>query len=164
MLISAHLGRGLPIGGVGELRMRVWPGDVDFYPEMNNGRQLSLMDLGRIDFAIRVGLMRIARQKGWGFVAAGASVRYRRRLRPFSRFLLRTRLVGRDDRWFYFHQQMIQNDRVCTSALIRGGLTSKSGLVPAQQALDAMDRQDWHPELPGWVKAWTEADELRPDA
>lgn len=164
MLISAHLGRALPIDGVAELRMRVWPGDIDFYPEMNNGRQLSLMDLGRIDFAVRGGLMRTARQKGWGFVAAGSSVRYRHRLRPFSRFLLRTRLVGHDGRWFYFHQQMIQKDTVCTSALIRGGLTSKSGLVLARQVLDVMNLQDWHPELPGWVKAWIEADELRPDA
>ncbi|MFC1799030.1 acyl-CoA thioesterase [Thermodesulfobacteriota bacterium] len=164
MLMSARLGQNLSIDDIGELKLRVWPGDIDFYPEMNNGRQLSLMDLGRIDFAIRTGLMRIAHQKGWGFVAAGSSVRYRHRLRPFRQFVLRTRLVGHDSRWFYFHQQMVRNQKVCTSALIRGGLTSKSGLVLAQKVLGVMNLKDWHPELPGWVNAWIEADELRPDS
>jgi acyl-CoA thioesterase FadM len=154
----------MSIDGVGELTMRVWPGDIDFYPEMNNGRQLSLMDLGRIDFAIRTGLMRLAHQQRWGFVAAGSSVRYRHRLRPFRPFVLRTRLAGHDGRWFYFHQQMICNDQVCTSALIRGGLTSKQGLVLARRVLEVMNLKGWHPELPDWIKAWIEADALRPDS
>ena len=80
------MGRRFELGAVGTLRMVVWPSDIDFYPEMNNGRHLTLMDLGRIDIAVRTGLFRLVHSKGWGFVAAGASVRFRHPLRPFRTF------------------------------------------------------------------------------
>jgi len=162
VFVGAQLGHRLKIDDVGELKMRVWPGDIDLYPEMNNGRHLTLMDLGRIDLAVRTGLMKTAHRMGWGFAVAGASVRYRRRLRPFSGFTLLTRALGRDDRWLYFHQRTVRGGQTCSSALVRAGVTSKDGLVPAPDVLVAMGANGWAPELPGWVRAWIEADELRP--
>jgi acyl-CoA thioesterase FadM len=62
------------------IRLRAGIGDMDLYPEVNNGRQLTLMDLGRIDVAARTGLMRVIRERRWNLVAGGSSIRYRRRL------------------------------------------------------------------------------------
>lgn len=162
VFVRAQWGHRLKIDDVGRLKMRVWPGDIDFYPEMNNGRHLTLMDLGRIDLAVRTGLMKTARRMGWGFVVAGASVRFRRRLRPFSGFTLLTRLLGRDGRWFYFHQRTVRDGRTCSSALVRAGLTSKAGLVAVSDVLAAMGAGDWASDLPDWVRAWIASDELRP--
>jgi acyl-CoA thioesterase FadM len=129
---------------------------------MNNGRQLTVMDLGRFDLGVRTGLMRIAHRNNWGFTVAGASVRYRHRIRPFSRVNLHSRLIGHDERWFYFQQENRCRGRVCSSALIRAAVTSKTGLVPVADVLDAMGASHWNPSLPEWVKAWIEADDLRP--
>lgn len=40
------------------LGMRVWPGDLDISLHMNNGRYLTIMDLGRLRFcfAVRSGM------------------------------------------------------------------------------------------------------------
>jgi hypothetical protein len=130
------------------LNFRAWPGDIDVFPEMNNGRQLTVMDL--------------ARRRKWGFAVAGASVRFRKRIRPFTRFTLCTRLLGHDARWFYFLQEYRCRKEVCSSALIRAAVTSKTGIVPVDTVLEAMGVLDWDPELPGWVKAWIQADDLRP--
>jgi hypothetical protein len=70
------------------------PLDADMFWEMNNGRILTFYDLGRFGLAQRIGLMRTLRDRGWGLVVAGSSVRYRARIRPFQRFELRTRLLG----------------------------------------------------------------------
>lgn len=145
-----------------ELTLRVWPSDIDTYPEMNNGRFWTVMDLGRYDLAFRMGLMQMARRKGWYFVVAGGSIRYRRRLPPFGRFVLRTSLAGHDGRWFYFVQEFLREGRIAAQAVVRAGLRTKSAAIPSQVILKAFGREDWAPPLPEWVLAWIEAEEARP--
>ncbi len=144
------------------LKMRVFLGDLDFYPELNNGRHLTMMDMGRIDLATRTGLLQIVHKQKWGLAVAGASVRYRHRLKAFQSFRLYTRIIAIDERWFYFHQSTVRKGKTHSSALVRAGITSKKGLVPVKDVLDAMGMSDWDPGMPEWVKAWLEAEELRP--
>jgi acyl-CoA thioesterase FadM len=161
VVICASLGKRQELGNLATLRMLVWPSDIDFYPEMNNGRHLTLMDLGRIDLAVRTGLFRLVHSNGWGFVAAGASVRFRHPLRPLRFFELRTQTLGQDGRWFYFLQETVQSGKTCSSVLLRGGIRGKRGLVPAREILAALEMSEWNPELPNWVRKWIEADDLR---
>lgn len=152
----------MDLDDVSELKLRVWPGDIDTYPEMNNGRYWAIMDLGRYDLAARMGLMQMARRKRWFFVVAGGSIRYRRRLPPFSRFLLRTSLVGHDGRWFYFVQEFYRHGQMAAQAVVRAGLRTEKGLVPSETILEAFGRKDWSPPLPDWVRAWIAAEDARP--
>jgi acyl-CoA thioesterase FadM len=144
------------------LAVRVLIGDIDIYPELNNGRHLTMMDLGRMDLAQRTGLLKIVHDHKWGFAVAGASVRYRHRIRAFTRFRLHTKVIAADERWFYFHQNTIRKGRIHSSALVRAGITSEEGLVPVKKVLEAWGKRDWNPGMPEWVKAWSEAEELRP--
>lgn len=145
-----------------ELRLRVWPNDIDVYPEMNNGRYWTLMDLGRYDLAARTGLMRLAHKKGWSFVVAGGSIRYRRRLPPFRVFTLRTSLVGHDERWFYFVQEFVRRGTVAAQSVVRAGLRTEKEMIPVEAVLRPFGRGDWSPALPDWVGAWIEAERARP--
>ncbi|MGD8539920.1 MAG: acyl-CoA thioesterase [Candidatus Aminicenantes bacterium] len=142
--------------------MRVLFGDIDFYPELNNGRHLTMMDMGRIDLAARTRLLRIVHKKKWGLAVSGASVRFRHRLKAFQSFRLYTRIVAIDERWFYFHQSTVRKGKTHSSALVRAAITSKEGLVPVKDVLDAVGMSDWDPGIPEWVRAWKEAEELRP--
>lgn len=144
------------------LKKRVLLSDMDIYPELNNGRHLTMMDLGRLDLVQRTGLWRTVRKKKWGLVVAGASIRYRHRLKPFKRFSLHTRIVSTDERWFYFHQYTLRKGKTYSSALLRAGITSKQGLVPVKKVLGALGMPDWNPGMPQWVEAWTKAEEMRP--
>ena len=62
-----------------------WPWDIDIFLEMNNGRTLTLFDIGRIVMFQRMGLNDTIRRHGLGGTIAGSSVRYRRRVRAFDR-------------------------------------------------------------------------------
>jgi acyl-CoA thioesterase FadM len=77
--------------GVHVSHHRCWPWDLDPWMELNNGRTLTLYDLGRIPAAARTGLVGAMRRNGWGMTVAGAAVRYRRRIRVFRRFQMRSR-------------------------------------------------------------------------
>jgi len=162
VLLTSPRRKKLQLGESSELPMRVWPGDIDAYPEQNNGRHLTLMDLGRYDYAVRIGLFKLVKQRRWAFMIAGSSVRYRHRLRALQKYTLVTRLLGTDERFFYFHQFTKSAQGAHSSALIRGALASREGLVPVCELIEALGVQDWNPELPEWVQAWIDADAQRP--
>ncbi len=146
----------------GTLDMIVWPWDCDVFIEMNNGRHLTLYDLGRFDYGARCGLLPLLRTKGWGLVVAGSTIRYRKRLLPFQRYRLHTRLIGRDDRWFYFVQKMVRGADTCSSGLVRTAVTKQGRILPTQEVAEALKYPDWRPALPPWVQAWIDADDSRP--
>lgn len=139
-----------------------WPWDLDLWMELNNGRTLTFFDLGRIPLATRNGFYKAVRANGWGLTVAGASVRYRARIRLFDRVEMRSRGVGHDGRFLYIEQTMWKGDTCTTQALIRTAVTSPSGIVAPERVLEAMGVTTESPQLPGWVSAWIDADATRP--
>ena len=116
---------------------RCWPWDLDPWIELNNGRTLTLYDLGRIPMAVRTGIVDILRQNQWGFTVAGTSVRYRRRIKAFQRFTMVSRSIGWDDRFLYMEQSMWRGGECCNHMLLRVAITSAQGIVPPPRALQA---------------------------
>lgn len=139
-----------------------WPWDLDFWVELNNGRTLTLYDLGRIPMAQRVGLIRVLREQGWGLTIAGSSVRYRRRVRVFQRVEMRSRCVGWDGRFIYLVQDMWRRGECTSQALYRSAVTDKNGIVPPEKVLHALGLETPSPTLPDWVQAWIAAEDARP--
>lgn len=141
---------------------RCWPWDLDPWIELNNGRTLTLYDLGRIPMAQRAGLIGILRKNGWGITVAGNSTRYRRRVRMFDRFTMVSRVIGWDQRFIYMEQSMWKRGECCNHMLLRSAITSAEGIVPPGKVLAAMGHEQDGPELPDWVTAWIDADAARP--
>jgi acyl-CoA thioesterase FadM len=93
LLASPFRARLEPPFGVSRLTSRVWPNDLDVNMHMNNGRYLTIMDLGRFDLILRMGLWKAARRHGWMPVLSAANVIFRLELRPFRLFVLETRIL-----------------------------------------------------------------------
>ena len=161
-LLKAKFRSGLSLDDVTTQQLWVGPTDVDPFMELNHARHLFYMELARWDFGYRTGLLSLCKRHRWGIAAGGASVRYRRRVPLLSRFTLETRLVCHDGRWFYFLQEILRGEQICSSALLKIGVTSRDGLVPAPQVLKQMGFEDWRTEMPDWVSAWIEAEGMRP--
>jgi acyl-CoA thioesterase FadM len=141
---------------------RCWPWDLDPWVELNNGRTLTLYDLGRLPLCLRLGLDRLLRSKGWGLTVAGSSVRYRRRVTMFTRLTMYTRCLGWDDRFIYMDQSMWKGEDCTSQALIRSAIVSKAGIVPPRDMAVAMGLAAESPVLPDWVQAWSRAEATRP--
>ena len=140
-----------------------WPWDLDVWWELNNGRTLTLFDLGRIPMVRRLGLTGAIARRGWGITIAGTSVRYRRRIRVFERVEMRSRVIGWDARFFYMEQTLWNRGGECTTqAIFRSATTSRSGIVPPRDVVAEMGFTGEPPDLPEWVQAWIKADATRP--
>ena len=120
-----------------------WPWDLDPWVELNNGRTLTLYDLGRLPLGARTGIHRVLKAKGWGMTVAGSSVRYRRRVTVFSRLATYSRCLGWDDRFLYMEQSMWKGGDCASQGLIRSAIVGKSGIVrinAVRSALSVMRR------------------------
>lgn len=141
---------------------RCWPWDLDPWIELNNGRTLTLYDLGRIPMALRNGTVGLMRANGWNITVAGNSLRYRRRIKGFQKFTMVSRMIGWDQRFFYVDQSIWSKGECCNQMLLRGAITSAKGMVPPAQLMQAAGIAADSPPLPDWVTAWIAADAKRP--
>lgn len=139
-----------------------WPWDLDLWWELNNGRTLTLYDLGRLPLARRTGLDRVLAAKRWGLAVAGSSTRYRRRVTVFQRLTMHTRCIGWDARFIYMEQSLWRAGECTSHVLIRSAITSANGIVPPSEMAVASGAAPDSPPLPAWVIAWTDADATRP--
>ena len=139
-----------------------WPWDLDPWRELNNGRTLTLYDLGRLPLGQRTGLHKVLVSRGWGMTVAGNTTRYRARVRMFDRVTMVTRAFGWDQRFIYMEQSMWKGGTCTSHMLIRSAVTSKEGIVPPARVLEAMGLSGESPVLPAWVQAWVEAEAQRP--
>ncbi len=160
--VTARSAAPLPALGTHVSYHRCWPQDLDLFMEMNNGRILTMLDLGRTTLAYRAGLLGALRQKRWGLTMAGVSVRYRKRIRPFVKFRTVSKAVGWDHRFMYLDQSIWIGDECAVQALYRSAATDKNGLIPPERVFEVMGFDEPQPQLPDWVQAWIDADATRP--
>jgi acyl-CoA thioesterase FadM len=151
----------LDLYDVGVFPASVHLSDLDPYAEMNNARYLNVMEMGRLDFSVRMGLMKIMRKNNWGFTVAGCSIRYRKRLTALQKFEVHTSVAGIDDRWLFVEQDIFRDGVQHTGALFRTAVISKQGLVPTKKIFEEMGLV-WEPKMPDWVFEWDKSDQSRP--
>jgi acyl-CoA thioesterase FadM len=145
---------------------RIWPWDLDPWMELNNGRTLTLFDLGRIPMSLRLGFHRAAQENGWGLTVAGNSTRYRKRVTVFTVLTHRARVLGWDDRFAYVEQSFWNGDDCTAHMLLRSAFiaargSGKSGIIPPATVVRALGQNPVSPALPDWARAWIDADAMR---
>ena len=97
----------------------VLPSDLDLWLHMNNSKYLREMDFARMGWGMETGVYR-ARKSGAVIVLNAASIRYRRSLQLFQRFVIKTRLLCWEDDAFYLEQKISTGDGfVCAITLAK---------------------------------------------
>lgn len=127
LLTARKRGRLILPHAVSVLSFRVYPHDLDLSMHMNNGRYLTLMDLGRMDVMLRSGLWREVLHHRWTPIASAITIRFQRELRLFQRFRLQTRLLCWEENLVVMEQAFIitgglRDGQPAARALFKGGL------------------------------------------
>ena len=144
-------------------RHMCWPWDLDLWLELNNGRTLTLYDLGRLVLAKRSGLLSLLKRQRWGMTMAGASVRYRRRVRMFERFDMYSRGLYWDDRFFYIEQSIWKKNGECAGHIVyRSAFVDKTGIINPDIVIESLGEKVERPSIPNWINKWIEAENNRP--
>lgn len=152
----------LGVGDVHVAQLRCWPWDIDMFGEMNNGRFLTLFDLGRIVLFRRMGILAELKRRGWYGTVAGSAIRYRRRVTMLQKLEMRSRVVGWDERFTYVDQSFWRNGDCVAQVILRTAITTGRGIVPTEEVARALGFPAESPPLPEWVTRWKEAETARP--
>jgi acyl-CoA thioesterase FadM len=138
-------GRLAPPLAVSELPFRVMPHDLDTSLHMNNGRYWTLMDLGRTDLMLRMGLWRAVLKHGWTPIVSAGKIRFRRELRLWRALTLKSRILCWSDTWAVIEHRIVsrrdgREEVVNAVALVRVGLYDRKAkaFVPIQRMMDEM--------------------------
>ncbi|XP_059058435.1 protein THEM6-like [Achroia grisella] len=74
---------------------------------MNNARYLRELDFARADFYERTGLYANIKAAGGAVVQAAATIRYRRYLKPFTRFTITSKAIYWDEKTVFMEHEFI---------------------------------------------------------
>lgn len=150
---SASRGRAGPLDELRQ-RIRVWPTDIDAYGHVNNGRVLTLMDFGRLDYAARTGLLRVALRERWRPVLAEATVRFRKELGLGVAVDLVTRLLHWDDKWLFYEHRLERGERLYAISYARVVVKRARETVLPATILAAVGHSAPPPEPPAALLKW----------
>ena len=164
-LLSVLLGLiGLPRKGLldeSRVPFRVLPTDCDINFHMNNGRYLSLMDLGRVHLMRQVRLIRPILANRWRPVLAGAEINFIRPLAPLQKFDLVTRIVTWDQKYFYLEQRFESRGILCAHAFVKGLFLGRRGSVSNAKVMAAAGFEVEPPPLPDELRIWAELGSIK---
>ena len=151
----------LNIMDVSVVNFRVWLNDLDFNGHMNNGRYMTLMDLGRLDLIFRAGMSKQILTGKWMPIVASSKIRFRRSLRPFQKYQLHSRLLCWDEKWFVVEQRFMVKDRSVAIAYVKGLFKDKKGqnIAPCEVLL-SVGHVEVSPPFPESVLLWWQAESL----
>jgi YbgC/YbaW family acyl-CoA thioester hydrolase len=126
-----------------EISMRVLPVDLDLLMHVNNGVYFSFMDFGRWDMIFRNGSYDLAQKNGWYSVVAGETIKFKRSLKLWDKFSLKTRIVGHDEKYFFIEQIFLLKDQEMAKGLVKVRFLKRSGgTVGTSEVISGLNLQE----------------------
>ncbi|PIQ86997.1 MAG: thioesterase [Candidatus Omnitrophica bacterium CG11_big_fil_rev_8_21_14_0_20_45_26] len=156
--LKAWLGKKLKPMDESRIRLRIYPNDLDTYFHVNNGRYLTLMDLGRMDLFMRAGILGKMKPKRWRFFLGSSTIRFRRSLKMFQSFELRTRIVCWTDKWLLVEQKFIRHESVVAAGYIKGVFYGAKGSISMEEALGVIQPGQISPPVPESIAWWLKSE------
>ncbi len=134
IFISAIFRKKIHLTDISNLSFRVWPQEAD-KKYMNNASYWTITEMGQMDFLFRTGFFKICRRQHWSPLVGSQKMVYKKPLKRFERFQLRSQLNYCDDKWLYFEQTFFKNEQLIANSLVKVIFRGKEGNVPVSQIL-----------------------------
>lgn len=156
-------GKTLDASAVSSIRLTTLPTDIDILRHMNNGRYLSLFDLGRWDLLIRTGLFDAMKEHGWYAVVSSETVTFRKSLQLWQRFDVQSRFIGHDDKAVFLEHRAVVDGEIYARVIVRSRMLRRTGgTVSNEELFAAVGKPEGVPEIDAWVHDWAAASALPP--
>jgi len=129
---------------------QVLPNDLDIYRHMNNGRYPMLMDLARVDFVIRLGMMKKVFKQRWVVPVGNTQIDFKTALEPFAKYRIHTKICYWDDTWFYFKQEFRRDIKpypIVAEAYVKALFKAPEGLISPAEVIQLLGDDVIRPPL-----------------
>ena len=111
------------------MHRRVMPRDIDLFVHMNNARYLTANEFGRLFYSFRTGIDVAIKELSAYAVITATTVRYRRELRLFQSYTLRTSVVYWTDSEMYFEHRIETGPDSFVNCISYAKITIKNATV-----------------------------------
>ncbi len=108
---------------------RVWFSEADM-AIMNNSRYLNFQELSKIRQMIGLGIFGKIVKLKWTPLASVHIIRYKKALKRFEKFTLRSNLIYWDDKFVYQHYIFEKDKKLMASLVVKACFGRKGGVVP----------------------------------
>jgi acyl-CoA thioesterase FadM len=142
----------ISLTGFAQLWFRVYRFDCDLNGHLTNSKYLAFMDLGRVSFIQQSGLLKAFYQRRWFPVLQSVDLTFIKEIRPYSKILLTTELLGCDEKYIYLQQKFLVNNQLCCVGRIRGVFVGPKGKVAMNDLLAVLPNQI--PASPPSLESW----------
>ncbi len=118
------------------ISVRIMPNDLDINLHVNNGRYLTLCDLGRVDFFVRSGIAALMLKHKWSPIIAEHTMSYLRPIKVFSKVQIKMEITHYDEKFFYCTHHFYQKDKLMAQGTSKALVISKSGSLTPDYTLE----------------------------
>lgn len=136
------------------LDCRVGLTDIDYNLHLNNVKYLKYLERARLENLLANGLLWRMINARVNAVVANTEISYLRELRTWQRFSVSARIVGWDEKFFYFEQRFESDGKLCTHAFVRLASLHNGKSIPMAQMLERVGLEVLTPPLPEPVLRW----------
>lgn len=140
-------------------KTRVWLNDIDLNFHMNNGRYLTILDIARTDYLFKTGLYKVMWKRKLAGVTGGVNITFLKELKPLSTYVVETKVIDWDERWFYIQQQFVQDKLIKANAIVKVTFMKGRKLVSPQDIMDMVPhRIITKPETPQFLQEFIDGE------
>ena len=124
-----------------EVVTTIYPNDLDINFHVNNGRYLTLCDLGRIDLFLRSGLAKVMIREKWFPVVGNVTMTFIKPLYLFNRIRISSTVTHWDEKYFYSTHTIYRGDIVVSEGTSKSLVVSrKTGRIAPEEVIATVNR------------------------
>jgi len=105
---------------------------------MNHAAMMTVFETGRIDFMVRTGFFKIARQKNWYFPSSSISVQFFRPLKAFQKAVLTTRVFHVTEQFIFTEQKITRQGKDMAICMVKSKVKSGRENVTTREILNLL--------------------------
>ena len=109
-ILSANFRGKISIMDETYIPFRVWVTDIDVFV-MNHAAMLTVFEMGRIDFMVRLGFFKLAIKNKWYFPSKSINAQFLRPLKILQKAHLITKILHVEEPWVYIEQKIVRNGK-----------------------------------------------------
>jgi acyl-CoA thioesterase FadM len=106
---------------------------------MNHAAIMSVMEMGRIDYMVRTGFLKLARKNKWYFPSSSISVQFFRPLKIFQKATVVTKVLHIDDKWIYLEQKITRDNKTMAICIVKSTIKREREHINIQEVLQQLN-------------------------
>ncbi|HMK04772.1 MAG TPA: acyl-CoA thioesterase [Ferruginibacter sp.] len=139
-LFSSKFKSKLTINETSSLKFSVWPTDVDV-SIMNHAAMMSVFEAGRIDYMVRTGFFKLARQQKWYFPNSSISIQFFRPMKVFQKAVLTTRVFHMEEHFIFIEQKIRRQGKDIAFCIVKSKVKSGRVNVSTQEIVKLLNAE-----------------------